>query len=516
MTFWKKTLRIIGIVVLILIALSHMVERTLILRSFSQLERQHTQQDVERALNAIAQETHNLDILANDWAAWDDTYQFVVDQNEGYKQANLLDQTFIDAGLNLILIADSAGQIVFVEGFDLARAEEIAIAEFSPDHLYPGDPLLVHADTASSKSGVILLSGGPMLVAARPILSSDNQGPSRGTLIMGRFLDQARIQSLSETVQLSLQFQRINVPALPADFRQVQAALAPAAPAVVRALSETSVAGYALISDIEGQPALILRVDLPRDMYAQGQASLRYQSLLIAVAGLLFFVATVLLLEMHVLAPMNELGRQVKKISLAGDLSARLSCSGKSEISELADGINRSLADLQCAQAGIRQRERRLEGLAKATQALLAPCPDIPYGPFLEALGQASQANRVYVFLNHRGPDGELLTSLKAEWHAEGATPQINNPALQNLPIVARGFGRWVEMLSRGEPICGAVSEFPPTERSFLESLDMKALLILPLILDSAWVGFIGFTQRDETHRWETSEMDLLLSLIHI
>ena len=122
MTFWKKTLRIIGIVVLILIALSHMVERTLILRSFSQLERQHTQQDVERALNAIAEETHNLDILANDWAAWDDTYQFVVDQNEGYKQANLLDQTFIDAGLNLILIADSAGQIVFVKGFDLARA----------------------------------------------------------------------------------------------------------------------------------------------------------------------------------------------------------------------------------------------------------------------------------------------------------------------------------------------------------------------------------------------------------
>jgi sensor domain CHASE-containing protein len=35
-------------------------------------------------------------------------------------------------------------------------------------------------------SGIIQTSIGPMIIAARPILSSDNKGPSHGALIMGR------------------------------------------------------------------------------------------------------------------------------------------------------------------------------------------------------------------------------------------------------------------------------------------------------------------------------------------
>ncbi|MBC7260846.1 MAG: GAF domain-containing protein, partial [Chloroflexi bacterium] len=211
-----------------------------------------------------------------------------------------------------------------------------------------------------------------------------------------------------------------------------------------------------------------------------------------------------------VISPMQELSKQVMHIGKMGDLSARLPLTGEDEIGQLAQHINAMLSDLQQTTAVLQQREQYLNELAKAAQILLTPSSEVPYGAFLESLGKAANASRAYLFLMHRGAHGELLTSQKAEWCAEGVTPQIDNPALQNFDMVANGYQRWVEVLSHGEAINSLVADLPEQERPVLEMQDIQAILILPLLQDGKLIGFIGFDRCDEARQWTPAEANLL------
>ena len=77
--------------------------------------------------------------------------------------------------------------------------------------------LLNHSDTQSAKTGIISLPEGPLLVSALPILTSQEQGPIRGTLLFGRWLDAAEIVRLGQTTHLTLALRRLDDPAMPAD-----------------------------------------------------------------------------------------------------------------------------------------------------------------------------------------------------------------------------------------------------------------------------------------------------------
>nr|MBC7245523.1 PAS domain S-box protein [Chloroflexota bacterium] len=509
MTLWEKTLRLIGIIVLVLIAALFAVQRLVVLRHFSEMEQQEVQRGVAQALNSFAHELIHLDWLVQDWAYWDDTYRFVLDGNEEYIQANLVDQTFFDSRINLILIADTSARIVFAKAFDLDREEEISIPEFAQDKLYPGHPLLDHRDTTSSKVGILQLSIGPMLVASRPILTSKNEGPIRGSFIMGRLVDKEILSHISDILQFPLQFLPSQEMTAPAKAQGVPIHILGSIPVWVQVLDANSVAGYALVNDLYGQPALLLRIEQPRDTYHSAQRSFNPLAVVLSVGGLLFFAVVILLLETNVLTPIQELSRRVQQIGERGELSARVPVTSEDEIGQLAQGINVMLSGLQQTTEAVRQREKYLEALAEAGQILLALSPDLPYEPFLETLGKAVGASRAYIFLLHRDAQGRLFATQKAEWCAEGITPQIDNPMLQNLDVVVHGLQRIVDILSRGEVINSLVADLPPQERLLLEAQNIKAFLILPLLMDHALIGFMGFDRCDEARTWSQAEADL-------
>src|SRR5206468_5054238 len=100
-----------------------------------------------------------------------------------------------------------------------------ALPESFRKNLVLGNRLLQHPDLKTGETGVILLPEGPLLVAARPILTSDGNGPSRGTLIMGRYLNSALIAQLGERTHVDLSVQRFDAAQLPTDFAQVNSEL---------------------------------------------------------------------------------------------------------------------------------------------------------------------------------------------------------------------------------------------------------------------------------------------------
>jgi len=354
-TLRTKTLVILTATLAGLLVIVYIPLRFILLESFIALEQQSIQQNVARAMNAVSDDIATLDRTTLDYAGWDDTYAFMADRNQEYLE-NYVDTTFSSNQLNLVLIVNNDGQSIFAKAFDLSTQHAIA----PPERLltfHPDDRLLRHSDAQGSITGVIVLPEGPMLVAARPILTSSYAGPARGTLIMGRALDAAEIQHLAETTRLSLSIYSFTDPQLPDDVRSARERLVQDTSTDVRALSEQAIAGYTSIKDVYDNPALVVRVQLTRRIYQQGQTSIRYFALSLLVAGLVFGIVVVALFERAVLSRMARLEGDARHIGASGDQSARVSVQGTDELARLASGVNGMLDALERAQQDRREAE---------------------------------------------------------------------------------------------------------------------------------------------------------------
>ncbi|MDP8247806.1 MAG: PAS domain S-box protein [Candidatus Tritonobacter lacicola] len=157
------------------------------------------------------------------------------------------------------------------------------------------------------------------------------------------------------------------------------------------------------------------------------------------------------------------------------------------------------------------QRERYLSCLADISAELLAASDPVEATPgVLRRMLEVSGAGRCYLFENHRGPSGETLTSQRFEVCAEGVEPQMDNPDLQNVHWIERGFSRWVDEMTAGRAISGRVAGFPGSERAVLEPQDIHWILALPLHVAGEWHGFIGLDACRSGLKWTGQEIDLL------
>ena len=127
----------------------------------------------------------------------------------------------------------------------------------------------------------------------------------------------------------------------------------------------------------------------------------------------------------------------------------------------------------------------------------------------LALLRETVSADRVYMFKNFEHPDKGLCMRQCYEACAPDVMPEMNNPLLQCVPYV-EGFGRWHGALSAGKPIQGHVAEFPAIERTILEAQNIQSLLVLPLFVNEAWMGFIGFDATQGPRLWRQEEVVLL------
>jgi PAS domain S-box-containing protein len=466
MTLRRKTLLIIGATFYGVIVLLFFLSRNILLESYVQLEEQNTRQNVERGLGALSSELDHLGTTTSDWAAWDDTYAFIEDADAEYIASNLGDGTFVELGLNLMMFIDTSGQTVFGKAFDLVEEAEMPVPQSLKGHLAPGEVLITHADIDSALSGILLLVEGPMLVASRPILTSENEGPILGTLLMGRYLDATEVGRLAEAAYLPLALHRFDDPRLSPELKAVHASLSAGTPILVQPLSDETVAGYTLMEDIYGKPGVVLRVDMPRDIYQQGQGAVSYIILTIVGVGLVFGVATVLLLERQVLSRLSEVSQKVRSIGTSGDLSTRVTVRGSDELAGLGATINGMLAALQESEGDLRESESRYRLLAEnVSDVILTTDLDLKFtyiSPSVTAmLGYAVEEAKKLPFEKLLAPD-----SLEAMRQAYGDTPATDSiaqlswsPTLE-LELRRRdGSPVWVEITAtslpdaRGKPI---------------------------------------------------------------
>lgn len=345
MTLRKRTLIVIGITLLGLNAALYGISSKLLLGSYLQAEEQDTRQSMTGVLNVISQQIDQFSNNFADWSTWDDAYAFIQDRNPKFIQSNLVNTQLGTTGVNLVLFLDAAGQIIYETGFNRQTLEKRPLPDSIRPFLKPGDRLLTHKSPTERLSGILLLPEGPMIIASHPVLKSDGTGPMRGILIVGRYLDAAEIKEYSKIARLPLSLQPVNPQQLPSSLQNASPTLD--RPTItVQPLNEDAIAGYTLLNDIYGKPAVLVQTNTPRTIYKYGQNIIRVLSWATFGIGVVFGGVTLLLLERLVLSRLANLSKEVSTIR-RDDLSRRVSAQGQDELSQLATRINTMLSDLE-------------------------------------------------------------------------------------------------------------------------------------------------------------------------
>ena len=247
----------------------------IVLGSFAELEEKTVQQNVGRTLSALDNEYTDLSSKTGDYAEWDETYNFVRDANAAYPQENLDPPTFANLRVDVVVLINTAGQVVYGTAFqDMTK---VPLPQSLLDLISANDILWYHPDIESVITGIVPLSSDkPLLIASRPILTDNHEGPIRGAMIMGRYFDTEEIEYLINTVHLPLSLSSFTDLENNSDSYAVYQALSKKDSIFVQPLNADMAAGYTLLMDVYDDPFLMLRVDMPRDIYKQGEATVGY------------------------------------------------------------------------------------------------------------------------------------------------------------------------------------------------------------------------------------------------
>ncbi len=384
-----KTLLIVSLTLVSLVGVLFATSSLILLRSLKQAEVENTRQTVKGVLNVFSQTKEDFSARFDDWSAWDDTYNFINTGNKEYIESNLVAEQLASLRVNLVLFLNRSGNLVFGTSLDLSNKELNPVPDDIKPYLSLNNLLLEHDESSSRHNGILMLSGGPMLITSQPIVTSKGVGPIQGTVIFGRYLNQAQLDRLKKITGLSLDIYSLNESQSNPDIRAVREKLIldnyiqknkssgqtylsetlaiteNYGPILVKPVNQQIIAGYTLIKDIYGEPALILRVDIPREIYKQGGISQRYLGTSLLLVGFCFGGCTIILLERLVLSKLAEVSADVMRIGKRKDLSMRLPIKGNDELSSLANTINEMLSALESSQNERRETQERYRAVVE-------------------------------------------------------------------------------------------------------------------------------------------------------
>ena len=371
MSLRRKTILIIALTMACLIVVFFTVAEQTVLKRFDHLERESVYDRVSMTRSFLQDALPTLDRHLQDYAEWSASAGLLTERNFEVIAQNLTDKTFEAIGLNSIIFLDRSGNVFYEKGYDLARKVAQAVPESLLARVRPEAPLITFSGPDDAVKGLLLLPEGPMLVAARPISAPGGEGAIQGALVFGVFLDEALNLYPGDLPQKQFTYIRLDSDQTPEAFAEARSALEAArfSPAAVhiQPRDQRFVSGFSVLNDIQGQPALLLQVVMPREIHESRQLTAWILVLSLGGAGAAFTVAVYLLLSTQVLSRVRTLDRMARTISASGDVTRRVEVRGRDELAGLARSINIMLGAIERSREALRRSEETARALMNAT-----------------------------------------------------------------------------------------------------------------------------------------------------
>jgi len=240
-----------------------------------------------------------------------------------------------------------------------------------------------------------------------------------------------------------------------------------------------------------------------------------HDMVVVAEAPIRSYVGIPLMLQDRVIGVMSVQALQpdaytANQIRLLETLATQVA--GTVEKGRLLNLLKQELEERKRIESSLRQRESILKVVAEAANRLLKSSDwKSEIDSILMNLGKTINASHAYLFENHLLEDGTPVTSMRFEWTEPAHPTDLGVAQYQNVPLKERNFEGWYEFMSVGLPYLGDQQHASTEDLHFLQARGMKALLDVPIYVNGAWWGTIGFDDMDTSRVWSNAEVDALL-----
>ena len=335
--------------------------------AFTDLERSQLETTSRFIREVYANELLNLERLASDWAG-SDFVNAAVESGEDILESGSQDDELTDREVSFLGITNAKGELLSTRYIDLDEKDAAEIPEPLSEFLGRDSHLRLHLHTDSRIGGLALVADKPLLVCSVPIQPGAEGGLIRGAVIAAREWKHSDFYRIALGQGLSI-FHQPSDGDLAPDMREFVSLVHAADRMQVRLIGDSAVGAYMRLSDIYGQPSLVVRLTKRREAAGRAvQSSLRVAVFGI-VAGAVLLISLAGLLEVTVLGRLRHLIREVKLLKGSDHLSdVSITVRGSDEVGKIAHGMRYLLDALRTNKTRWNRAEKRL-------QEILEICP---------------------------------------------------------------------------------------------------------------------------------------------
>jgi signal transduction histidine kinase len=450
-TVGQKAAICIGAIFVLLMGVLLLTCQTIIMRGFEKLETQAAELNITRLHKSLEREFENLETIDGDWAPWDDSRDFVLGKNPAFPTSNLTQDSIKNLKIDFMIFFDKQCKIYnssFIDSNGLLTSklpEDLKVRILSEKELFDIN------DPAKAKSGLLIFSGGAVLVAAQPISNSAVTLPINGTLIIGRFLNEPLLDKLRK--QTCLDFKIIDT------FKDLFKLSR--TKNYIEIVNKKTLSGYTNLYELCSERNIVFKMDMLRDISEYGKHTIAYFVSISAAGGLLVMAILLYVLRVIVLKPLNKLTSNFEEIDRNHNISTKLYTERDDEIGSLARSFDALMNHLK-------QRIVELDEKQSTTN-----CLNTELMKTTEKLQEANSELKSFVYVaSHDLREPLRKITVFAEMLKNALNSKIEGSDLENLHYMIDGAERMKKMVD-GLLVYSRVSTQPHP----LQKVDLNEIL---------------------------------------
>lgn len=337
MSLRSRTVSILLVSLIVVMGILYGVLHHYIFAAFAEVERLHFNKLGTQVARTVESRQLYYDAFVRDWAIWNDSYQFVADQNNEFIESNMDQETLESINTLCMVFFDRDFNVIY----RYSAAEDNQLVTTIIKNVQAKQTLLKKTDLKAHSSFYLCIKEikNPFLAAMHPILPTDRSQQANGYLLMGTLVNNEFSQQVSH--QAGYDFDLVKVceqhcsDSKPVGNHNINV--------VTRLLDDEYAEMYLMVHDIQDHCSFKLVTTVYRETNVHLNAVFQLTLVMIIVVGLLGILLVEKILNRLVIAPISSQIHQFNSISDSGDLTQRIDECGSGELLLLNQTSNKLL-----------------------------------------------------------------------------------------------------------------------------------------------------------------------------
>lgn len=300
--------------------------------------------------------------VLNDWAHWDDTYNYMNNNYIGFKDENLTKDTFVNLDISFVIVVEKNDLVKDKQYYNFDNKNFEEFPSTIGNHL---DEIIKLSKLNEDNSGILKLGDKFYFITSSDITDSMKTKEAMGKLIFGRLIDKEMITTLERITEGTIEFSTTFKTDMNSSNLLGESLKRESGEHSLHIISSKRSRNFMDIEFISRDAFnkdyyVLIKLNKARGLFLGGMRQinrfiLSYIGIMILIMGVVFA-----LLGKYISKPFTKLIGDVKAVDLATNEFEKLDVHGKDEFAFLRTSINSMLSRIEAEQCKVRENREQL------------------------------------------------------------------------------------------------------------------------------------------------------------